>query len=164
MTSKGIRWKFPSRNLTTVIKNVNQLDKYARNRRNDYALQYYNLNQWPAFADISFKQLSVNVPLLADWVKTNIKTTTCNLSIKYIFFHSECLSAETHEKWLLHYFWKYQKKFVNLNLKVYFWLVSITQWNKIDKFVNKLQVQFPSSSPCTLLKVYTQCSIGFSAK
>ena len=120
MTSKGIRWKFPSRNLTTVIKNVNQLDKYARNRRNDYALQYYNLNQWPAFADISFKQLSVNVPSLADWVKSNINTTKRNPSIKYILLHSECLSAETHEKWLLHYFWKYQKQFVQRLNKCYF--------------------------------------------
>ena len=68
-----------------MIKNVNQLDEYAKNRRNEYTFQYYNLNQWPAFADISFKQLSVNVHLLPVRVKTNIKTTTCS-SIQYIFF------------------------------------------------------------------------------
>jgi hypothetical protein len=46
--------------------------------------------------------LSVNVPLLAAWSQHNIKTTTCS-SINHSKFHSEFLSAETHEIWLLHY-------------------------------------------------------------
>ena len=73
-------------------------------------MQYYNLNQWPAFADISFRQLSVDVPLLADLVKTNIKTTTCS-SIQYIFFHCECLSAEAHEKMVTSLFLKIPEQF-----------------------------------------------------
>ena len=40
-----IWWKFPSRNLTTVFKDINQLDKHAKNRMNEYTLQYYNLTQ-----------------------------------------------------------------------------------------------------------------------
>jgi hypothetical protein len=40
-----IWWKFPCRNLTTVIKNINKLDKHAKNRMNEYTLQYYNINQ-----------------------------------------------------------------------------------------------------------------------
>ena len=62
----GIRLKFPCRNLTTVIKNVNQLDNYAKNMMKKYVLQYYNLNQRPVFADISLKQLFVSVPLLTE--------------------------------------------------------------------------------------------------
>ena len=40
-----IWWKFPCRNVTTVIKNINQLDKHAKNKMNQYTLHYYNLNQ-----------------------------------------------------------------------------------------------------------------------
>ena len=40
-----IWWKFPCRNLTTVTKNINQLDNNAKNRMNEYTLQYYNLNR-----------------------------------------------------------------------------------------------------------------------
>jgi hypothetical protein len=28
-----------------MIKNINQLDKHAKNRMNEYTLQYYNLTQ-----------------------------------------------------------------------------------------------------------------------
>jgi hypothetical protein len=46
--------------------------------------------------------LSVNVPLLAVLSQHTIKTTTCS-SINHYQFHSEFVSAETHEIWLLHY-------------------------------------------------------------
>jgi hypothetical protein len=41
MTSK-FGGNFHAEIITTVIENINQLDKHAKNKMNEYTLQYYN--------------------------------------------------------------------------------------------------------------------------
>jgi hypothetical protein len=63
---------------------------------------YFAVLQIKSMTSVCWHFLSVNVPLLAALSQHNIKTTTCS-SINHYKFHSEFLSAEIHEIWLLHY-------------------------------------------------------------
>jgi hypothetical protein len=63
---------------------------------------YFAVLQIKSMTSVCWHFLSVNVPLLAALSQHNIKTTTCS-STNHYKFHSEFLSAEIHEIWLLHY-------------------------------------------------------------
>jgi hypothetical protein len=90
-----------------MIKNISQLDKHANNKMNEYTLQYYNLNQWSAFVDISY--LLTHLCWLPE-ANTIYKRLHAVSSITITFTVNFCLLK--HMKYGYFIIWKLQKFFI----------------------------------------------------